>query len=365
MTDTLRYRASPTNMCLAKHLLGRTHNLELSLVKAIQMSETGQADVLRLVELPDPQPGPGEVLVRVEAAGVNFMDIYRRKGLPFDIPTPLPFVPGGELAGTIVALGDGVENLNVGDRVFGQAGPLANGGYAELVAANAAGLFPIPPGMDAESAAGLSVVAVSAAILLTGAARLSAGETVFVPAAAGGLGSYAVQIAKALGATVIAGAGTPEKRRIAIELGADHAVDYRAPGWTDEIKQLTGGRGVDVALEMTGPGHVAETLSVLAPFGRLIGYGYVAEQDHAIDSAALMKSLFNPAPGHELIGFNVGYWYSGRPQASAAAAARVMGWLADGTLTGPQVTTFPLADAADAHTRLERGATIGKVVLIP
>ncbi|MBL7259321.1 quinone oxidoreductase family protein [Paractinoplanes lichenicola] len=334
-------------------------------MKAMQMSETGPADVLELVELPDPQAGPGEALVRVEAAGVNFMDVLRRKGVPFDMPTPLPFVPGAEVAGTVVALGAGVESLAVGDRVFGQAGPLGNGGYAELVATRAEGLFPVPAGLDPVRAAGLSVVGVSAAVLLIGAARLKAGETVFVPAAAGGFGSYAVQVAKALGATVIAGAGTEEKRKIAVDLGADHVIDYRAPGWTEEIKRLTGGRGVDVALELTGPGHLAETLSVLATFGRVVAYGYVGEYDRPIDSAAVKASLFNPAPGHELIGFNVGYWFTDRQAETGAITGQLMGWLADGTVSLPRVTSFPLAEAAAAHTLLERGATIGKVVLVP
>ncbi|WP_305784396.1 quinone oxidoreductase family protein [Symbioplanes lichenis] len=333
-------------------------------MRAIQMSETGPLEVLQLVELPDPQPGPGEVLIRVEAAGVNFMDIMRRKGLPFDVPTPLPFVPGGEVAGTVVALGEGVTDLAVGARVFGQSGRLADGGYAELAVAGAGGLFPAPAGLESERAAGL-FVATTAAVMLIGAARLSPGETVFVPAAAGGLGSWTVQIAKALGATVIAGAGNEEKRRIAVELGADHAVDYHAPGWADEIRRLTGGRGVDVALELIGPGHLGETLSVLAPFGRAVTYGYVSGHDSPIDSTAMKLSLFNPAPGHELIGFNVGYWYSGRPQETGAAAARLMSWLADGTVTGPRVTSFPLAEAAAAQDLLERGTNIGKVVLVP
>ncbi|MCS7482532.1 zinc-binding alcohol dehydrogenase family protein [Umezawaea endophytica] len=334
-------------------------------MKAIQISETGSLDVLHLVELPDPQPGPGEVVIRVEAAGVNFMDIMRRKGVPFDLPTPLPFVPGGEAAGTVVALGDGVENAAVGDRVFGAVGPLMNGGYAELAVANAAGLFQVPPGMDVGRAAGLTGVAVPAAVMLIGAARLEAGETLFVPAAAGGLGGYAVQIGKALGATVIAGASTAEKRQIAVELGADHTVDYREPGWTDEVKRLTDGRGVDVALETIGPDHAGETLSALAPFGRMITYGTIGDQSRPIPSAAMTSSFFNPAPGHALIGFNVGYWFTERPQEAGAAAARLMGWLADGTVTGPRVTSLPLSEAASAQALLEQGTNIGRVVLVP
>ncbi|SNY24593.1 quinone oxidoreductase family protein [Paractinoplanes atraurantiacus] len=334
-------------------------------MKAIQMSATGGPDVLEQVDLPVPRPAEGEVLIRVEAAGVNFMDLMRRKGMPFDIPTPLPFVPGAEVAGTVTVLGDGVRNLAVGDRVFGLSGVLANGGWAEYTTANAAGLFPIPPGMSAQRAAGLTVVGVAAAVMLIEAAKLTEGETVFVPAAAGGLGGFAVQIAKALGATVIAGAGTEEKRRIALELGADHAVDYRGDGWPRKVEQITGGGGVDVALEAVGPRHLSETISILAPFGRLISYGSLAGYDDTIDPAALVSVLYNPAPAQTLTGFNVTHWLTRRPQAASAAAGRLLTWLAEGELTGPRITSRPLAAAAGALSLLENGENIGKVVLIP
>ncbi|PRY28057.1 quinone oxidoreductase family protein [Pseudosporangium ferrugineum] len=334
-------------------------------MKAIQMSATGGPDVLEQVDLPTPRPGEGAVLIRVEAAGVNFMDLMRRKGMPFDIPTPLPFVPGAEVAGTVIELGDGVENVAVGDRVFGVSGDLANGGWAELTTAGAAGLFPIPPGLSAQRAAGLTVVGVAAAVMLIEAAKVTEGETVFVPAAAGGLGGFAVQIAKALGATVIAGAGTEEKRRIALELGADHAVDYHGDGWPLAVKELTGGTGVDVALEAVGPRHLGETISILAPFGRLISYGSLAGYDDTVDPAALASVLYNPAPAQTLTGFNVTYWLTHRPQAAYAAAGRLLTWLADGTVTGPRITSLPLAEAAEALSLLENGKNIGKVVLVP
>lgn len=334
-------------------------------MKAIHMSATGGPEVLQLVDLPDPEPGPGEVLIRVEAAGVNFMDLMRRKGMPFDIPTPLPFVLGAEVAGAVVAIGSEVQAFAVGDRVFGQAGTLAGGGWAELVTANAANLFPIPPGMTAERAAGLTIVGVTAAVLLIEAAKVGAGETVFVPAAAGGLGGYAVQIAKALGATVIAGASTEQKRRIALDLGADAATDYRGEGWPSKVRELTGGRGVDVALDPVGPEHLSETISILAPFGRLISYGSLAGYEGTVDRAALNSVLYNPAPAQSLIGFNVTHWLTQRPEASFAAAGRLFTWLAEGKVSGPTVTSLPLADAAKALSMLEEGRNIGKVVLTP
>jgi NADPH:quinone reductase len=335
-------------------------------MRAIRTEITGAPDdVLRLVELEEPQAGPGEALIRVEAAGVNFMDLMRVKGLPFDIPTPLPYVPGAEVAGTVVALGEGVEGLAVGARVFGSSGTLADGGWADLTTARAAGLMPIPAGMGAEQAAGLTIVAASAAILLIEAARVVAGETVFVPAAAGGFGGWAVQLAKALGATVIAGAGTAAKRQAALDLGADHAVDYRAPGWAEEITKLTGGAGVDVVLEALSPQHLSEALPILAPLGRLVTYNTVPGYGDSLDLEALSALVRNPSEGKSLIGFNVTLWLTRRPQAAFGAVGRLLGWIADGTVTGPRITSLPLTEAARALTLMERGENIGKVVLVP
>jgi NADPH:quinone reductase len=333
-------------------------------MKAIQTETTGSPQSLRLVDLPEPTSGPGEVLIRVEAAAVNYMDVIRVTGQPFDVPTPLPFIPGAEVAGTVVALGAGVDGLEIGARVFGTSGPILNGGWAELTTASAAGLMPIPAGLTAEQAAGLTIVGAGAAILLIEAARLVAGETVFVPAAAGGFGGYAVQIAKALGATVIAGASTTQKRQAALDLGADHAVDYRAPGWTEEIAKLTDGKGVDVVLEGLGPKHLGESLSILAPFGRAVTYARVPGQDD-VDVAALAALASEPSAAKSLIGFNVTHWLTLRPQLAFGAVARLLGWVADGTVTGPRITTLPLTEAAKALTLLERGDNIGKIVLIP
>lgn len=335
-------------------------------MKAIQMNAQGGPEVLRLVELPDPLPGPGQVLIKVEAAAVNFSDLMRRRGDVYPVPTPLPFVPGAEVAGTVAALGPGVEGLAVGTQVFGTVGADGSGGYAELALAYAANLIPIPSGLDLDAAAGIVVSGLAATVILHDVARVAPGETVFVPAAAGGLGSYAVQIAKLLGAgRVIAGAGTPEKRQVALELGADQAVEYREPGWTDGILELTGGRGVDVALEMHGPAHLGQTLTILAPFGRLITYGSVAGTSEGIDPASLVPLLYDPAPSQILTGFNLGIWFEYRPEQAIASLQRLVGWIASDQLRTPSTNALPLAEAARAHRLLETGATTGKVVLKP
>ena len=338
-------------------------------MKAIQMTETGGPEVLHLVEVPDPTPGPGEILINVESAAVNFADVARRRGDPFDLPTPLPFTPGIEVAGTVAALGDGVEAPPVGSTVFGTAGPFANGGYAELAIAQQANVIPAPSGLDPDLASSLLAVGLTATLMLTEVGDVGEDSTVFIPAAAGGLGSYAVQIARALGAAkIIAGASTPGKRQSAVAAGADHAVDYRRPGWTAEVLELTDGRGVDLALEMTGPEHLGETARILAPFGRLIVFGAVAGRTNGnshVNGADLDALLYAPALGTGVVGFNLTSWFQYRIEPTIAALQRLIGWIADGTIAGPPITALPLAQAAEAHRLLESGASTGKLVLKP
>ncbi len=337
-------------------------------MRAIRMSETGSPEVLQNVEVEDPIPGAGEVLIQVQSASVNFSDITRRKGDRFTDPTPLPYIPGVEVAGTIAALGDGVSGIPIGTPVFGVAGPSGSGGYAELAVASQANVIPLPPGLNPDLAASMLTVGLTATLLLTEATRLAASESVFIPAAAGGLGGYAVQIANALNAgTVIAGASTPAKRDIALDLGAHHAVDYRQSGWTDEVRRLTGGNGVDVALEMVGPRHFGETIGALAPFGRIVVYGAVqglAEEVH-FDGPALESLVYDPAPNQSIAGFNLGVWFALRPQQTTAAIGRLMGWIADGTISGPKISPMPLAEAAEAHRLVESGEATGKLILKP
>jgi len=336
-------------------------------MKAIQMTEIGGPNVLRLTEIPDPTPGPGEILIKVDSAAVNFADVTRRRGDPFDLPTPLPFTPGIEVAGTVVDLGEGVEGPPVGSAVFGMAGPYANGGYAELAVAQQANVVPAPDDLDPDVAASLLAVGLTATLMLSEVGQVDKTSTVFIPAAAGGLGSYAVQIAKALGAgTIIAGASTAEKRQIALSSGADHAVDYRGPEWTNEVLEVTDGRGVDVALEMTSPAHLGETARILAPFGRMIVFGAVAGRtDTYVNGVDLDNILYAPAFGQSISGFNLSSWFIHRLEATIGALQRLVGWIADGTIAGPPIQAFPLAEAAETHRLLETGASTGKLILKP
>ncbi|WP_028058904.1 quinone oxidoreductase family protein [Candidatus Solirubrobacter pratensis] len=335
-------------------------------MKAIQMTETGGPEVLQLAEIPDPTPAPGEILIRVESAAVNFADVVRRRGDPFDLPSPLPFTPGIEVAGTVVALGEGVEGPPVGSTVFATAGPYANGGYAELAVAQQANVIPAPEGMDPDVAASLLAVGLTATLMLTEVGHVGTSSTVFIPAAAGGLGSYAVQIAKALGAaTIIAGASTPQKRQIALDSGAHHAVDYRGGAWTEDVLELTDGRGVDLALEMTGPEHLGQTARILAPFGRMIVFGAVAGRAGKVNGADLDEVFYAPALGQAIFGFNLTSWFEHRLAPTIGALQRLIGWIADGTIAGPPIQAFPLAEAAETHRLLETGESTGKLVLKP
>ncbi|GAB3565313.1 zinc-binding dehydrogenase [Amycolatopsis endophytica] len=336
-------------------------------MKAIQMTETGTADVLKHVELTDPVPAAGEVLIRVESAAVNFADVARRRGDRYPDPTPLPFTPGAEVAGTVAAVGDDVTGVGVGTPVFGSVGPYANGGYAEFSLARQSNVIPLPPGVDPDLAAGLLAVGLTATLILTETANLAEGQSVFIPAAAGGVGSYAVQIAKTLGAsTIIAGASTPEKREIALRHGAHHAIDYRQENWPAQVRELTDGKGVDVGLDMMGPKHLPATLSALAPFGRLVTYGAITGLDgQHLDGDALTPLIYDPAPGQSLTGFNLGAWFALRPERAIGGLGRLLGWISEGKVTGPTIHPMPLAEAAEAHRLLESGSATGKLILKP
>ncbi len=333
-------------------------------MRAIQITEQGGPEVLTPVELPDPVPGPGEILIRVGAAAVNFADVMRRRGTRYPFPTPLPFVPGGEVAGTVAALGDGVDGPPVGTPVFALVGADGSGGYAELAVAAAPQVVPIPAGLPEAEAAGVIIAGSTATLLLTAAGQLQAGQSLFVPAAAGGVGGLTVQIAKLLGAgTVIAGASTDARRSAALGLGADHAVDTTAD-WPTAVRELTGGQGVDLALEMSGGDELDRTLAALAPFGTAVVYGMAGGRPARIADATLDALLYDPALNQSVRAFNLGLWFGLRPQEAGAALGRLIGWVAAGQLRLP-VRTLPLEQAAEAHRLLETRSSQGKLVLVP
>ncbi len=335
-------------------------------MKAIQMTKQGGPEVLTLVDVSDPVAGPGQVLIRVTAASINFADVMRRRGDDYPMPTPSPFTPGAEVAGTVAALGEGVDGPAIGTEVFATVGADASGGYAELAVAYVPNVIPIPAGLDADTAAGIVVVGLTATLLLTESLGVTPGQSIFIPAAAGGVGSYTVQIAKLLGAApVIAGASTAAKREIAFGLGADHVIDYTATNWAEQVRELTGGRGVDAALEMAGGARLAQTLQTLAPFGRMVVFGSVSGTVGTLDEEAVKPWLYDPAPNQSILGFNLGPWFESRLPVTLAALQQLVGWVTSGDLKVPVSRSFPLADAAEAHRLLEAGATTGKLILKP
>lgn len=335
-------------------------------MRAIQISEQGSPGVLTVVTLPDPTPGPGQILIRVESASVNFSDVMRRRGSTYPFPTPLPFVPGGEVAGTVAALGDGVDGPPVETPVFALVGADGSGGYAELSIADARQVIPTPPGVTPDEAAGIVVAGISATLILTQSAELTKGQSVLVPAAAGGLGAYAIQIAKLLGGSpVVAAASTGDKRDAAIASGADHTVDSSSREWPAAVRELTGGAGVDVALEMTGAGQLEATLSALAPFGTAVVYGMASGTPGTLSSRAIDALLYDPALNQTVRAFNLGIWFGLRPQLAVAALQQLVEWVAKGQIKVPLGPTLPLDQAAEAHRRLEARETTGKIILKP
>lgn len=327
-------------------------------MKQVQFSETGDADVLKVVEVARPEPGPNQVLVRVESASVNFADIVRRRGDPYPgAVATLPAVPGTEVAGYVEAVGEGVTGLAVGDTVFASA---VLGGYSQYLVAEAAETLKLPEGLDLDVACTLVVAGVTAYQILADLARVTPGDTVFIPGAAGGVGNYAVQLARILGAKlIIAGAGSEDRRKQALAYGADHAVDYGLATWPDEVKKLTDGRGADVILDMIGGSFFGQSLTALAPFGRLVVFGNVSLEVPTFTPLQLIGS------GQSVSGYYVGTWLAGRPVESQRAFEALVGLIQAGRLKVEISEKLPLERAADAHRLIEQRQAIGKMILKP
>ena len=323
-------------------------------MKAIRIHQTGGPEVMRLEEIETPAPGPGEVLIRVAAAGINYADLAQRQGA-YLTPTRVPLTLGMEVAGTVAALGSGVTTPPVGARVAA----LVSGGYAEYAVTLAGALIPIPDDLDFARAAAFPLQGLTAYQLLRESARLQAGERVLVHAAAGGVGTLAVQLAKLMEAgTVIGAASTKEKLDLARELGADVGVNYTEDGWVDRVKEATGGKGVQIVLEMVGGRIAQQSLQCLTPFeGRMVVFG----------AAGGELAQFS---GRDLMDRNIavlGYWLSpwmGRPAHIARAMQALMGYLGTGKLRIIVGQTYPLAAAAAAHQAMAARQTTGKVVLL-
>jgi NADPH2:quinone reductase len=315
-------------------------------MRAIQMSEYGGPEVLQLVELPVPEPGPDEVLVRVARAGLNFSDTHRRTN-SYLAKDALPLVPGSEVAGV---------REDTGERVVAL---LSAGGYAEYAIAPGALTFPIPDGISDETALALVLQGLTAWHLYRTCARVAPGESVVVHSAAGGVGSLAVQLGRPLGAgRVIATASTAEKRDLALELGADVAVDGAAEGLTERLVEANLGEPVDVVFEMAGGAVFDASLAALAPFGCLVTYGIASGEGNTIRSGSLMRH------SRAVVGFWIAHCL-GRPELIDDALADLFERVLRGELhvvTGP---AYPLDQAARAQTDLAARRTTGKVTLDP
>jgi NADPH2:quinone reductase len=323
---------------------------------AIQITEHGGPEVMKWTELPTPSPAKGEVLVRIQAAGVNFIDVYFRKGL---YRLPLPAILGGEGAGVVEALGPEVTAFKPGDRVAwadrGTRGP--GGSYATHICIPAARLVALPADVDFRSAAAAMVQGMTAHYLSRSTFPLRAAHTCLVHAAAGGVGLLLCQMAKMAGARVFGTVSTEEKAALARQAGANEVILYTKEDFETETRRLTGGRGVDVVYDSVGHTTFEKSLGSLAPRGMLVLYGQssgpVAPFDPQLLNAKGSLFLTRPNLAH----------YVATPEELAARATEVLGWVKSGVLALRIGATFPLRDAADAHRALEGRTTTGKVLL--
>ena len=322
-------------------------------MRAIRPTHPGGPEVLVLEEHPTPAPGPGQALVRVEAAGVNFLDIYQRSGL---YALPLPLALGNEGAGVVEAVGEGVSELRPGERVAWANGP---GSYATHVVIAAAALVPLPGGVDTKTAAAAMLQGMTAHYLAHATFPLGPDDTCLFHAAAGGVGLLFCQMARRLGARVLGTAGTDEKAARARAAGADEVIVYTRADFAAEARRLTGGRGVDVVYDSVGKATFEKSLDCLRVRGTLVAFGQASGPVPPLDLQVLARkgSLFLTRPRlHE---------YTHTRAELLERAGAVLGAVARGELTVAVDATFPLAEAAEAHRRLGGRATSGKVLLLP
>jgi NADPH2:quinone reductase len=313
-------------------------------VKAIQIEEFGGPEVLRLVELPDPEPTDGQVVVDVARAGINFADTHAIRN-DYLAEQTLPLIPGGEISGRTAD----------GKRV---AAMLVNGGYAQKVAVPESWLVPVPDEVTDEQAAGLLLQGLTAHALLHYCAHVEEGETVVVEAAAGGTGSLAVQLAKRAGAKVIALASSEEKRAVAERLGADATADSRAENMKEAILEANGGERVDVVLHMSGTGFEDE-LRALGMLGRIVVFGNAARHPNEVQPNYLLRT------SKSVLGFWLVALVARRPDLIRSMAADLLGAVASRELQVVIGNTYPLSEVAQAHKDIQGRRTTGKLLLDP
>jgi NADPH2:quinone reductase len=318
-------------------------------MKAIRLHEFGPPEVMKLEDVNDPRPGPGQIVVRVHAAGVNPVETYIRAGT-YALKPPLPYTPGGDAAGMVAAVGEQVTRLKAGDRVY-TAGTVS-GAYAQLALCNAGQVYPLPENVSFAQGAGLHVPYATAyrALFLRGHAH--AGQTVLVHGASGAVGIATVQFAAAAGLTVLGTGGTERGRQLVREQGAAHVFDHKTPDYLGQLMKLTGNRGVDLIIEMLANVNLGKDLTILGLEGCIVVVGSRGEVQ--VNPRLLMR-----AQG-AILGMT-----GGTPEQYAQAHAAIGAGLRAGTLRPIVGRELPLAEAARAHHEIIEGSAYGKIVLVP
>ena len=323
-------------------------------MKAVRFHRFGGPEVLRFEEAPEPEVGPGDVLIRVAAAGVNFSDLMRRAGT-YNPKLPLPHHEGVEAAGTVERVGADVDGPKPGDRVMTMLGQRCQ---AELVVAPEPLVYPVPPSFSFEQAAALPLAALTAYHLLKTGAAIQPGESVLIHAAASGVGTMAVQLAKLWGARVFATASTDEKLEAVRALGADETINYARENFVTAVLARTENRGVDVVLECVGGEVLAQSAKALVPGGRLLIYGRASGEPGSLAGDVILNRNLS------VLGLHLGRrpW---RPDMHGEAFLEIIQLVAAGRLTPVVDRAFPMARVAEAHAYLAGPRAIGKVLLVP
>ncbi len=322
-------------------------------MKAVRIHAPGGPDALKYEDVPEPTPKAGEAVVRIDAAGLNYIDVYQRSGL---YKLDLPLTLGLEAGGTVTAVGAGVTEVKVGDKVAYTGVP---GAYAQYAAVPAQRLVVLPPGLQPKQGAAAMLQGMTAHYLACSTYPLKTGDTCLVHAAAGGVGLLLCQIARMRGARVIGTVSTDEKAKLAREAGADQVILYTKQDFEVEVKRITGGKGLQVVYDSVGKTTFDKGFNCLAPRGMMVLYGQSSGPIGAFDPQVLNQkgSLFltRPSLGH----------YTATREELQQRAGEVLGWIRDGKLKLRTELEFPLKDAAEAHRALEGRKTTGKVLLIP
>ena len=339
-------------------------------MRQIWIPRFGGTEVFELREAPDPVPRDGEVRIRVAGAGVNFADLSARAGLYADAP-PAPCVVGYEVAGEVDAVGRGVEGVKAGDRVMAVT---RFGGYADVVCVPYDQVVHVPAGKDLVEAAGIPVCYLTAYLMIVRIGAVRPGDTVLIHSAGGGVGIAALQLAKQAGATTIGTASARKHARLA-EMGLDHAIDYRSEDFEPAVKRLTGGRGVDVALDAQGGNSFRKSYRCLAPLGRLFCFGVAAANAESrkaavrtVPKTVLLTPVFHPFQmmnaNKGVFGVNLGHLWDERQLIQATLAELAALW-ERGAISPVIDSTYPFDEVGRAHDQLSQARNFGKVVLVP